>query len=88
MLLGFTCKVCNTRSQRTFSRQAYQKGVVLLECPGCQNRHLIADNLGWFGEGKNVEEILQARGDEVKRYWKPNEQGAIIECMGDQKAHD
>lgn len=85
ILLGFTCKVCNTRSHRTMSRQAYQRGVVLVECPGCQNRHLIADHLGWFGAGKTVEAILQARGEQVRRSWRSDEHGAILECLGEHQ---
>jgi len=48
--ISFTCTQCQTRSTKTFSRQAYQHGVVLVTCDGCSVRHLIADNLGWFQE--------------------------------------
>ena len=44
----------------------------MVRCPGCQNLHLIADNLGWFeeggeeGEGWNVEKVLAKAGENVK----------------------
>lgn len=63
----FTCKVCDTRSVKTFSRVSYEKGVVLARCGGCNNVHLIADRLGWFGEPGSIEEFLAARGEEMKR---------------------
>ena len=30
--------VCSHRSTHTFTKQAYTKGIVLVECPGCKNR--------------------------------------------------
>jgi len=34
-----------------------------VQCPSCKNRHLIADNLNWFGEeATNVEKFAKERG--------------------------
>lgn len=52
---------------RTFSKQSYQKGVVLLRCEGCDNLHLIADNLGWFEDKSvNIEDIMKRQGNKVQ----------------------
>lgn len=48
MAIAFTCARCETRIRKRFSRQAYCHGIVIITCPGCQVRHLIADNIGWF----------------------------------------
>ncbi|KAF3570631.1 hypothetical protein F2Q69_00061849 [Brassica cretica] len=66
-MMVFTCKVCETRSMKMASRESYEKGVVVVRCEGCDNLHLIADRLGWFGEPGSVEELLAARGDEFKK---------------------
>lgn len=67
LALMFTCKVCETRSFKTVCRESYEKGVVVAKCGGCNNLHLIADRLGWFGEPGSIEDLLAARGEEVKK---------------------
>lgn len=68
--LSFTCKVCQHRNTKLMSHLAYTKGVVIVRCDGCDNNHLIADNLNWFTdmEGKrNIEDILREKGETVRR---------------------
>ncbi|KAL3926106.1 MAG: hypothetical protein SGPRY_003456 [Prymnesium sp.] len=31
------------------------------------SKHLVADNLGWFGDAANIETILSERGEQVHR---------------------
>ena len=70
LAIVFTCTVCGTRSAKQFSENAYRNGVVVVQCPGCQNRHLIADNLGFFADqsdgGWNVEKAMAKMGDNLK----------------------
>ncbi|CAL5209197.1 unnamed protein product [Lathyrus oleraceus] len=63
----FTCKVCETRSIKTVCRESYEKGVVVARCGGCNNLHLLADHLGWFGEPGSIEDFLATQGEEVRR---------------------
>eukprot|EP00659_Diplonema_papillatum_P001713 gene1713-2590_t len=67
MALLFECRVCKTQAVKQFSKTSYNTGVVLIECPGCRNKHVIADNLGWFhdmGENNNIEKQMKAEGAE------------------------
>jgi len=58
LAIVFTCTVCDTRSVKQFTEHSYRNGVVIVQCPGCQNRHLIADNLGFFQDGGwNIEDM-------------------------------
>jgi len=66
LAMVYTCAKCNTRSAKKFTEQAYTKGVVLIKCPNCESLHLIADNLGMFGESHwNIEGYLKKHGGDV-----------------------
>ena len=54
LLLAFTCKNCNSRIEKHISKIAYTKGFVIVRCDGCEENHLIADNLGWFPNLKSM----------------------------------
>ena len=40
--LTFTCKVpeCDERSSHMFSKRAYHHGIVIIQCPKCENRYV------------------------------------------------
>eukprot|EP00956_Cyclotella_meneghiniana_P003803 scaffold4601_cov51-Cyclotella_meneghiniana.AAC.3 len=68
--LQYTCKICNTRNSIKVTRIAYRKGIVIAKCKGCDNKHLIADNLNWLsgfdydnGE-RNIEQFMENRSEE------------------------
>lgn len=73
MMISFNCNICSHTSVKKISRQSYTMGVVLIQCSECKNRHLIADNLGWFSPTKiNIESIMAAKGETVKKVVVPS----------------
>lgn len=89
MLIGFTCKKCQHRTHRTMSHHAYHHGIVLIECSGCQSRHLIADNLGWFRDTPNaarkIEEMTMEVGQIRKSLKLTEEEGeGLIELLKEE----
>merc|ERR1711928_182473 len=72
--IHYTCCVCDTRSIKTISQQAYKEGVVLVQCDGCEKYHLIADNLGWFSDTRvNIEDIIAEKGGNVVKVTNSHE---------------
>ncbi|KAL1406329.1 hypothetical protein Q8F55_008028 [Vanrija albida] len=75
LAMTFTCTHdgCGHRSTHEFARKSYEKGVVIVQCPGCKARHLIADHLGWFkevtdgGKLRTVEDLVREKGEKVTK---------------------
>lgn len=56
----FTCGKCEAKQIKSFTKNAYHKGVVLVRCVSCDNIHLVADNLKWFEDTPvNVETMYK-----------------------------
>lgn len=67
LIMFYTCKVCETRSVKKISKQAYHHGCVLVRCPSCKNLHLIADHKNIFEDGDwDIQKYLAERGEAVK----------------------
>lgn len=67
-LLVATCEPCGTRFAKKITTHAYTKGVVLVICPHCAQKHLVADHLGWFSnfKGKTLADYMKDRGEVLR----------------------
>ena len=63
LYMVFTCNKCETRSTKGFSKRAYNYGVVIVTCPGCESKHVVADRLGWFGEKGDVSDFIKEKSE-------------------------
>ncbi|KAL7067004.1 DNL zinc finger domain-containing protein [Cryptosporidium serpentis] len=54
-ILSCKCNKCQNPIIKKFSKHSYHNGVVIIRCDGCNNLHLIADHLGWFGNSSNID---------------------------------
>ncbi|KAL2810834.1 DNL zinc finger-domain-containing protein [Aspergillus granulosus] len=65
-MLAFTCKPCSHRSVHRVSKHGYHRGTVLIQCPGCKNRHVISDHLKIFlDRNKTLEDIMKENGERM-----------------------
>lgn len=62
--ITFTCTVpeCGHRSSHEFSRHAYEKGIVLCQCPQCFSRHLIGRHLSTMSRYNFIEPLHLSSG--------------------------
>ncbi|KAG0151720.1 hypothetical protein CROQUDRAFT_36431 [Cronartium quercuum f. sp. fusiforme G11] len=106
--IQFTCtaiipssssQTCQHQNTHEFSKHAYERGIVLVQCPSCKNRHLIADHLQWFtnnptaddphfsGNHRTIVDLMRAKGEKVKRGKVGTEEGGVLEFYDDDDDH-
>ncbi|KGN52030.1 uncharacterized protein C24H6.02c isoform X3 [Cucumis sativus] len=67
LMVTFTCNQCSERTKRLINRLAYERGLVFVQCAGCQKYHKLVDNLGLIVEYDFREEDvdLDSSSDQV-----------------------
>ncbi|OAP61971.1 hypothetical protein AYL99_04174 [Fonsecaea erecta] len=77
--LSFTCKPCLYRSTHRITKHGYHRGTVLVTCPSCKARHVIADHLKIFlDKSSTLEDILRkkaAAGEDISKLLKKGRLG-------------
>ncbi|KAJ4539001.1 hypothetical protein HRR78_007926 [Exophiala dermatitidis] len=76
--LSFTCKPCLFRSTHKVTKHGYHHGTVLITCPSCKARHVIADHLKVFLDTKStLEDILRERAEKGQDFTKLLKKGKL-----------
>lgn len=75
MVMIFTCSICETRAAKAFSKASYERGIVIVDCPGCHKKHLVADHLGWLGQ-KGGQGRWMVRHHLYRGWWH------VCDCVG------
>jgi protein import protein ZIM17 len=80
----YTCNRCETRNAISVSRVAWNEGVVIGKCMGCDARHMLADNAGLTDQTNssrfsNVVNDAIAKGETVRRE-SLNDAEALADC--------
>jgi len=68
--MAYTCGPCNTRNVIEVTRIAWNNGVVVATCRGCNVRHLLADSEGVLDltnetNFRNVVDYMESKGESV-----------------------
>ncbi|KIX98336.1 uncharacterized protein Z520_05637 [Fonsecaea multimorphosa CBS 102226] len=76
--LSFTCKPCLYRSTHRITKQGYHRGTVLVTCPSCKARHVIADHLKVFlDKSSTLEDILRKKAAAGEDFTKLLKKGRL-----------
>ncbi|KIW99106.1 uncharacterized protein Z519_00769 [Cladophialophora bantiana CBS 173.52] len=76
--LSFTCKPCLYRSTHRITKHGYHRGTVLVTCPSCKARHVIADHLKIFlDKSSTLEDILRKKAAAGQDFTKLLKKGRL-----------
>ncbi|MES1923392.1 hypothetical protein MHBO_004958 [Bonamia ostreae] len=67
----FSCGECRRHMTKSFSKQAYENGYVMIKCDGCDGMHLIADNLKWFSERTwRIDQVIKKEREDLEKTFR------------------
>ncbi|KAI4381414.1 hypothetical protein MLD38_007485 [Melastoma candidum] len=61
LLVQFTCNECGERTNRLVNKLAYERGLIYVQCAGCQRYHKLVDKLGLVVEYDLREDYNEAK---------------------------